>query len=167
MIAAIDSSFGQTTPIIDQHFIDVVPLTLDYLLPFEDNSLNVLISMGGLEHVPQDCDSLKELSRTPRPSGLFFCFFLPYTFLWTQQIEYKSGNAYHVRLYSVNKTKMLLQDSGFERLDLRHRQLLPKNRVRYKNYRLMEHIDLWICSHTFSRYFATNIEFVCANRKNN
>jgi len=49
-----------------------------------------------------------------------------------------------------------------ELLDTWYRQLLPKNSVRYPNFRLFERLDQFTTEHTPLRYFATNIEFVSA-----
>jgi len=134
-----DSAFGQSTPIINQAKIEVVGLEHDYLLPFLDNSFDVVISMGVLEHVPNDLKSLQEIYRVLKKNGLFFCFFLPYQFSWTQQLQHLLGNYYHDRLYTETHIHSLLAKSSFGLIDIWHRQLFPKNRARYKNY----HIIRW------------------------
>lgn len=160
---AVDSSFGQSTPIIDKMGITVVPLEDDYVLPFEDDSFDVVISMGVLEHVPKDMESVKEIARVLRPNGLFFCFFLPYKLSWTQAILKARGITYHDRLYDRTIVNTLTNDSGLEILDFWHRQLFPKHSARFKNYRTLEKVDQWLTFNTFLKYFATNIEFVCVN----
>ena len=157
-----DSAFGQSTPIIDKTGLEIVRLDHDYLLPFDEASFDVVISMGVLEHVPNDLESLKEIRRVLRPSGLFCCFFLPYTLSWTQRLMHLAGSRYHDRLYSVRAVKQLLRASDLTLLDLWHRQLLPKNSVRYRGYRRAERVDQWITDHTLLRLLATNIEFVAA-----
>jgi len=160
---ATDSSFGQRTPIIDAKGIEVVPLEHDYILPFADDSFDVVISMGVLEHVPKDTESVKEIARILRPNGLFFCFFLPYKFSWTQAIERARGVTYHDRLYTKKIVDAVMYENGLEVLDFWHRQLFPKNSARSKNYRMLERLDQWLTSKTFLKFFATNIEFVCMN----
>ncbi len=56
----------------------------------------------------------------------------------------------------------MLANTGFTLLDIWHRQLLPKNTVRYPNYRAFERLDQMLVNFTPLRYFATNIEFVAA-----
>lgn len=73
-----DSSFLQKTPLITAKSIDIIPLTHEYLLPFSENSYDIMLSFGVLEHVPNDRESLKKINRILKPNGLFFCFFLPY-----------------------------------------------------------------------------------------
>jgi SAM-dependent methyltransferase len=157
-----DSTFDQSTPIIGGTGIEVVKLTHDHVLPFDDASFDVVVSMGVLEHVPNDLESLREIRRVLRPCGLFFCFFLPYTLSWTQRVGHLMGNHYHDRLYSERMVQRLLDGAGLVLLDRWHRQLFPKNSVRYVGYRHFERADQWITSHTPLGRFATNLEFVAA-----
>ena len=155
-----DSSFGQQTPIIDKNKIAVVELNHEYQLPFESRSLDVVLSFGVLEHVPDDTKSLLEINRVLKPQGLFFCFNLPYKLSWTQNLAHLRGDYYHDRLYSKPQVKQLLQNTGFKILDLWHRQLLPKNNIKYPQYQLFESIDQFLTQLTPLKYLATNIEFV-------
>lgn len=160
--AGSDSSFRQKTPIISGRDIQIVPLNHAYQLPFPDHSFDVVISMGVLEHVPQDQESLQEIYRILKPGGLFFCFFLPYQWSWTQQLAHLRGNYYHDRLYTKSQVKEMLGKVTFQLLDIWHRQLLPKNSFRYPAYQGFERADQWMCHHTPFRHLATNIEFVAS-----
>ncbi len=137
-LAHDDSSFLQSTPIIREKNIQVVPLKHAYQLPFSDNSFDVVVSMGVLEHVPQDQNSLHEINRILKPNGLLFCFFLPYQWSWTQQLAHLRGNYYHDRLYGKQQVQQMLTTSNFKSLDIWHRQLFPKNSVRYPGYQRFE-----------------------------
>ena len=159
-----DSSFGQKTPIIASQNIQVTPLEHEYVLPYPDQSYDVVLSFGVLEHVPNDMESLKEINRVLKPKGLLFCFFLPYHMSWTQRLSHLRGNYYHDRLYKKSQTTKMLNDTNFALADMWHRQLLPKNSVNYPNYKFFERLDLFLCSHTFLKYFATNIEFVAVKK---
>lgn len=159
-LARNDSSFLQNTPIIEEKNIKVVPLEHPYELPFSDNAFDIVISMGVLEHVPQDQNSLKEINRILKPNGLLFCFFLPYQWSWTQQLAHWRGNYYHDRLYSKRQVQRMLTRANLRLLDIWHRQLLPKNSVRYPAYPRFERVDQWLCSYTPLKCLATNIEFV-------
>ncbi|WP_414623382.1 class I SAM-dependent methyltransferase [Calothrix sp. CCY 0018] len=159
-----DSSFGQNTPIIEKASINVVPLEHPYILPFKDASFDIVLSFGVLEHVPNHLESLQEINRILKPSGLIFCFFLPYNFSWTQRLAHLRGDFYHDRLYSKKMVKELLEQSKFELLDIWHRQLLPKNSISYGNYHTFEFIDQWLTERTPLKYTATNIEFVACKR---
>ena len=157
-----DSAFGQPTPILERFQIEVKPLEHEYILPYEDAAFDVVLSVGVLEHVPNDRASLGEIYRVLRPGGLFFCFFLPTVLSWTQAISRRRGNDYHDRLYSEASVDEMLRTSGLTKLDFWYRQLLPKNTVHYPNFRLFERIDQAVTENTPLRHFATNIEFVAA-----
>lgn len=159
-----DSAFGQSTPIISSQNIQVTPLKHGYILPYKDQSYDVVLSFGVLEHVPNDMESLKEINRILKPKGLLFCFFLPYYLSWTQRVSHLRGNYYHDRLYKKSQTTKMLNDTNFELTDMWHRQLFPKNSVNYPNYQFFEKLDLFLCNHTFLKYFATNIEFVAVKK---
>jgi len=162
---ADDSAFGQETPIIAAENINVIPLRDTVKLPFESESFDVVLSMGVLEHVENDLESLREITRILGPRGLFFCFFLPFVGSWTQNVMRSRGDHYHDRLYTKSKVRSLLKESGFELHDIWHRQLFPKNSVRYPAYRVFESVDQALVRFTPLKYLATNIEFVASKVK--
>ena len=157
-----DSAFGAYTPIAKFTNINVIPLKDTYILPFEDKSLDVVLSFGVLEHVKYDNKSLAEINRVLKQNGLFFCFYLPYKYSWKQNFEHLQGNLYHDRLYNINKLKKLLDETGYNLIDYWYRDLLPFRRrmLGESNFRIMENIDNWFCRNTILKHFATNIEFV-------
>jgi len=160
--ASDDSSFGQRTPIVNGDGIRVVPLRHEFLLPFTDESFDAVVSMGVLEHVPRERESVRELHRVLRPGGLFFCFYLPQTLSWTQLVSRLRGDHYHDRLYTKRKIRRLLRDADFAPIDIWRRALFPKNTVAYRDYRRAEAWDQRLCALGPLGYFATNIEFVAA-----
>lgn len=155
-----DSAFGQDTPILRKFGIHVTPLNHDYLLPYGDASFDVVLSMGVLEHVPSDRASLSELARVLRPGGLFFCFNLPAQLSWTQRVAHSRGDFYHDRLYNEEVVKTMLPPVGLHLIDLWHRQILPKNSIRYPFFRLFEKLDQFVTFYTPLRVFATSLEFL-------
>jgi SAM-dependent methyltransferase len=155
-----DSAFGQETPIIKSCDINVIPLNHEYLLPFDDNSFDVVLSMGVLEHVQNDSLSLKEIYRILNKGSLFFCFFLPQRFSWTQFISKRMGDNYHDRLYTRTNVERLLKNADFEIKDFWHRQLFPKNTVKYFSPHFFEMVDQSLVKYTPLKYLATNVEFV-------
>jgi len=70
-----DSAFSQTTPILEAESLEVICLEHPYLLPFENEYFDVVLSFGVIEHVPNDLESLREIRRILKSGGLFFCFF--------------------------------------------------------------------------------------------
>ena len=155
----VDSAFGQYTPIAEFAKINVVPLKHEYILPFNNETFEVVLSFGVLEHVPNDKQSLVEINRILKPNGLFFCFWLPYKYSWKQKREYLKGSHYHDRLYNINKVKYLLNETQFNLIDYWYRDLLPKG-CAPSFYRKIEGFDNWLCRNTLLKYFASNIEFV-------
>ncbi|MDR2796192.1 MAG: class I SAM-dependent methyltransferase [Spirochaetaceae bacterium] len=159
-----DSAFGQDTPIADFANIDVTPLKHEYLLPFADETFDVVLSFGVLEHVSNDRQSLIEINRILKTGGLFFCFWLPCKYSPRQKLEQLKTH-YHDKLYN-GKIKRLLEKTNYNILDYWYRDLLPFRRIPFgrKKFRIMENFDNWLCRNTLLRYFASNIEFV-ANKK--
>lgn len=155
-----DSSFGQETPIIETNGIEILPLKHEYILPFQDNSVDIFLSFGVLEHVTSDNSSIREISRVLNKNGLFFCFNLPYLFSWTQRLAHLRGDYYHNKLYSRGEVKRLINSNDMEILDLWHRQLFPKNSVKYPIYGMFEKLDQLLTEYTPLKYLSTNIEFI-------
>ena len=58
----------------------------------------------------------------------------------------------------------MIENNGFEIIDLWHRQLFPKNSIKYPMYQLFEAIDQLLTENTIFKYFATNIEFVARKK---
>ncbi len=166
VVSGEDSSFGQDTPIIAEQQIDVVPLTDAVILPFDDNAFDVVCSFGVLEHVPDDIGSLEELSRVLKPAGLFFCFFLPQRWSWTQRLAHLRGDYYHKRLYTFPQAATMLNSVGLELLDGWRRQLFPKNRINYPFFRQFERFDQLLCKIPPLNHLATNLEFVAKKGTN-
>ena len=155
-----DSAFGQDTPILKRFNIAVTPLKHEWRLPYEDQAFDVLLSVGVLEHVPDDRASLVEIRRVLKPGGLFFCFFLPTNLSWGQKIAHWRGNHYHDRFYNEPLLKSMFQSAGLDLLDVWYRQFFPKSSIYYPYFRFFEKLDQVITENTPLRYFATNIELV-------
>jgi SAM-dependent methyltransferase len=155
-----DSAFGQEIPLIKAFGVQVRGLEHEFLLPYDDDTFDVVLSVGVLEHVPNDRASLLEIKRVLKPQGLFFCFFLPTHLAWTQKLAHLRGDYYHDRFYDRDSVQKLVEEAGLDLLDVWYRQILPKNSVHYPFFRLFEHFDQLITEYTALRVFATNVEFV-------
>lgn len=153
-----DSAFGQPTPILIEKEIRVVPLDAPVALPFANESFDVVVSFGVLEHVDRDAESMREIRRILRPGGIFFVTFLPYVLSWTQWVARLRGNDYHDRLYSKRSFRALARGAGFDVLGIWHGQLFPKNSAAHSPR--VEKLDRFLTEHTLLRYFATNLEAV-------
>lgn len=159
-----DSAFGQDIPIIDKSKIKVDPLSHPFLLPYDDEQFDVVLSFGVLEHVPDDHASMGELNRILKTGGLLFVFSLPYYLSWTQAISRGKGDHYHHRLYTKKGVHLLTENCGFQLMDCWFRQLFPKNTIDYPNFRLFEKMDQFLTEGFFLKYFSTTIEFVARKK---
>jgi len=155
-----DSAFGQDSPILREFNIQVTPLKHEYKLPYKESRFDAVISMGVLEHVPNDRESLAEIWRVLKPGGLFFCFHLPNDFGWVHRVAHLKGDHYHDRLYNEQLVQEMMASARFDLVDLWYRQIFPKNSVNYPNYRMFERVDQFLTERTPLRRFATDIEFV-------
>lgn len=97
-------------------------------LPFEDESFDVVLSCGVLEHVEDESGSLTEIRRILRPEGLFVVMMLPNEWSYA---EFMARNVFrandHDRLYSIKKMQELLTRYGFEAVETWYSNILPKN----------------------------------------
>jgi ubiquinone/menaquinone biosynthesis C-methylase UbiE len=83
-------------------------------LPYADETFDVVISSGVLEHAVQDYESLKEIHRILRPGGKLVVTYIPnrmsydecYRRLW-------SKNQFHRRLYGRLELSQMLKRTGF------------------------------------------------------
>jgi SAM-dependent methyltransferase len=160
-----DSSFGQYTPIANYAKINVIPLKHPYLLPFANETFDIILSFGVLEHVTNDLESLKEINRILTPNGLFFCFWLPYKYSYKQNLHHLRKDFYHDRLYTKRMVKKLLAETNMVMLDCWLRDLLPKTPFEIKRkmspyYGFFEKLDNLICNLPILKHLASNIEFV-------
>ncbi len=156
-VVSADVNEQEGIPVLGQA---ALKLEHPYLLPFESEQFDVVLSVGVLEHVPHEVESLRELRRVLRPGGLFFCFNLPYKTSWIQWTARLLGNWYHDRLYWGWSTRRLVQAQGFQLDHMWLRQLFPKNSLRTSHFRQIEALDQWLVEHTPLALLATSLEFV-------
>jgi ubiquinone/menaquinone biosynthesis C-methylase UbiE len=147
--------YGQVTALLRRHGVDAV--AFDYregierpttapleryreieahlspdpvLLPFEDNSFDMVLSCGVLEHVENPDRSLDEIRRVLRPGGTFYVTNLPNRYSYTEKLARLLGRYYHGRLpndhvYTKRTVHGLLHRHGFDVLDFRRVHMLP------------------------------------------
>ena len=83
-------------------------------LPYEDNSFDVVLGSGVLEHVAMDYESLRELHRIVKPNGTLIITYLPNWLSikeWYRRVIRRKD--FHRRLYGLAETSQLLKRSGF------------------------------------------------------
>jgi SAM-dependent methyltransferase len=96
-----------------------------FLLPYEDDSFDVVIGSGVLEHVPNDSESLKELYRIIRPNGYFMMTMLPNRYSYTEWLNRRLKNPSHLRLYSLAEAGRMFMHHGFRPVVLGYHQIVP------------------------------------------
>lgn len=149
--------FGQMTYLLRRRGFDVtpfdvgpedtklpdVPLTRDLRvvrsvhptrLPFPDESFDVVLSCGVLEHVDEfsapgnELRSLAEIRRVLRAGGTFVIYQLPQRHAWQEAITRRLHLGYaHPRRYTAREIKGMLDSAGFDVTRLVRNNLLPKN----------------------------------------
>jgi SAM-dependent methyltransferase len=105
--------------------LDYCPLRHPYLLPYEDNMIDVVMASGVLEHVPFDYESLKELYRVIRPGGVLVITMLPNHLSYTEFLNRMLHNPHHLRLYSRKEILRLLLHNGFLPVESGYHQIIP------------------------------------------
>jgi ubiquinone/menaquinone biosynthesis C-methylase UbiE len=86
----------------------------DYRLPYADQSFDVVLSSGVLEHVPLEYESVRELWRVIKTNGLLVVTFLPNKTALTENVSRWIGSSgCHNRLYGLTQTRDMFLRSGF------------------------------------------------------
>ena len=94
--------------------VSVDPLRHQWLLPYPDDSLDVVISKGVLEHVPHEQFSLAEIFRVLRHGGKLIVTGLPAYYSLVECFNRLAKRPHHARLYTLGGTKRLLLSCGFQ-----------------------------------------------------
>jgi SAM-dependent methyltransferase len=94
--------------------VSVDPLRHPWLLPYPDNSLDVVISKGVLEHVPHEQLSLAEIFRVLRHEGKLIVTGLPASYSLVELFNRVAKRPHHPRLYTLGGAKRLLLSCGFQ-----------------------------------------------------
>lgn len=98
-------------------------------LPFDDATFDVALSCGVLEHVPNPDQSCREIARILRPGGLFMVTMLPNRFSFIERVNNLLGISDHPVKYTPNTASRLLRQAGFDIVEWRHANMLPKNLI--------------------------------------
>ena len=94
--------------------ISYAALDSPFVLPYENDRFDVVISSGVLEHVASDMRSLPELYRIVRPAGRLVITFLPnWLSLHELRLRRSGEEGAHDRTYSRRRVKNLLLHFGF------------------------------------------------------
>ena len=88
------------------------------LLPFRDNSFDLVICSEVMEHIPEEKKAAAELSRIVRPEGKLVISvprYLPERICWALSDDYYNANQGHVRIYRKKRLIDLFESSGVKK----------------------------------------------------
>jgi SAM-dependent methyltransferase len=129
-------------------------------LPYADNTFDVVIGSGVLEHTAMDQQALAGLYRIVKPDGLLILTYLPYRWSWNEWYRRRVRKRdYHRRLYGMTEAATLLKRCGFYPLELRFQTYLanaldgPWKSLAKRSYRRLRY------------HFASHDVMCCAARK--
>lgn len=101
------------------------------VLPYEDNSFDIAVSCGVLEHVREfggnDRKSLSELFRILKKSGSLVIGYLPNTGSWIEAFSRRTGRIHHTFLYTKKEIIDKVTEAGFVIKKHKRYAVLPKN----------------------------------------
>ena len=93
------------------------------VLPFADDSFDVVIAAEILEHIPEDRHAMKEIARVLKPGGVAVTTvprFWPETICWALSRTYTSSAGGHVRIYRSPELISRLEGAGLSFRDAHH-----------------------------------------------
>lgn len=97
-----------------------------WLLPYADDSFDVVLAGGVLEHVPNDTLSLAELWRVLKPQGRLVLTHLPNRWSLSEWFSRQRWPAQaHLRRYDLAQTRQRLLHGGFAPVRWGHHHLIP------------------------------------------
>ncbi|MEO0679135.1 MAG: class I SAM-dependent methyltransferase [Pseudomonadota bacterium] len=105
-------------------------------LPFDDDSFDLVFSIGVLEHVYEhggdEVASMHEIRRVLKPGGRFLCFHFPNTRGWIEPFGKSVGmlEHFHHRKYDLADIRRFADATGFEVLEHGRYNFLPRNQAR-------------------------------------
>jgi SAM-dependent methyltransferase len=98
-------------------------------LPFDDNTIDCVVTSEVLEHIQDDVNVISELHRVLKPGGSLGVTVPSW---WPEKINWMLSDAYHapksvgghVRIYSATELKAKLRSAGLEVTDSHHAHAL-------------------------------------------
>lgn len=95
-------------------------------LPYPEDTFDVAIGSGVLEHTAMDLEALKALYRVLKPDGTLVITYLPNR--WSRDEWYRRRvrkTDFHRRLYGMSETETLLKRCGFYPLEISFQTFVP------------------------------------------
>ena len=88
-----------------------------YSLPFQNNSLDLIICSEVLEHLHHYNDAVKEIHRVLKPGGKFYASVpasWPEKICWALSKDYQNQPGGHLRIFNQSKLVSEISDAGFK-----------------------------------------------------
>ena len=88
-----------------------------YSLPFQNNSLDLIVCSEVLEHLHQYNDAVKEIHRVLKPGGKFYASVpasWPEKICWALSKDYQNQPGGHLRIFNQSKLVSEISDAGFK-----------------------------------------------------
>ena len=105
-------------------------------LPFDDESFDMIVSIGVLEHVREtggtETNSLSEIRRILKPDGIFICYHFPNKYSWIESItKHLNKKHNHIYKYNYDEIKILTSNCNLELLEAVRYGIMPRNSFRF------------------------------------
>ena len=88
-----------------------------YSLPFQNNSLDLIVCSEVLEHLHHYNDAVKEIHRVLKPGGKFYASVpasWPEKICWALSKDYQNQPGGHLRIFNQSKLVSEISDAGFK-----------------------------------------------------
>lgn len=100
-------------------------------LPFADDSFDVVVSVGVLEHVREtggdELSSLQEIYRILKPGGHFICYHFPNRYSWIEFLARRTERFSHPYMFTARDIRRLVGATPLQLSDWGRYALLPRN----------------------------------------
>ena len=130
-------------------------------LPFKDASFDKIICSEVLEHVPDDRQSIKEIARVLKDSGIIAISvptYLPEAICWKLSRDYHDCPGGHVRIYKIGELLSPLRQNNLHIYATRRKFLVWDIKTKSKPIRLLEDF--------LNHFFPKSVVFyACKNQK--
>ena len=95
-------------------------------LPYAENTFDVVVGSGVLEHTAMDQEALKALFHVLKPDGTLIISYLPYRWSLSEWHRRRVRRTdFHRRLYGKRETETLLKRCGFFPLEIGYQTFVP------------------------------------------